>query len=48
MLDLHLLWGTRSSESARINIGHIKVNENYTVVNIPQTKIITRPVPSSK
>ena len=45
MLDFHLLWGPRPSESARINIGHIRISKNYIVVNIPQTKTTARPVP---
>jgi site-specific recombinase XerD len=46
MLDLHLLWGPRPSESSRLNVGHVKVVEDrYLVVNIPETKTIARPVP---
>lgn len=45
MVDFHLLWGPRPSESASLNVGHVKVNENYIVVNIPETKTTARPVP---
>ncbi len=45
MLDFHLLWGPRPSESARIKISHVKVTDTYIVINIPQTKTIARPVP---
>lgn len=46
MLDFHLLWGPRPSESASLTVGSVKVVENrYIVVNIPQTKTTYRPVP---
>ena len=45
MLDFHLLWGPRPSESAKLNIGDIKVTDRYIVVSIPQTKTIFRPLP---
>jgi len=45
MFDFHLLWGPRPSESEKINVGDVKVSDNYIVVNIPQTKTISRPVP---
>jgi site-specific recombinase XerD len=45
MLDFHLLWGPRPSESAKLKIGDVKVTDRYIVVNIPQTKTIFRPVP---
>ncbi|MGD2250695.1 MAG: tyrosine-type recombinase/integrase [Candidatus Methanofastidiosia archaeon] len=45
MLDFHLLWGPRPSESASLRIGDVKVSDRYIVVNIPQTKTIFRPVP---
>jgi site-specific recombinase XerD len=45
MLDFHLLWGPRPTESASLKIGDVKVTDRYIVVNIPQTKTIFRPVP---
>lgn len=46
MLDFHLLWGPRPSESAKLNVGHVEVaKDRYIVVNIPETKTIARPVP---
>jgi site-specific recombinase XerD len=45
MLDFHLLWGPRPSESASLRVGDVKVTDRYVVVNIPQTKTIYRPVP---
>lgn len=46
MLDFHLLWGPRPTESAKLNVGHAKVVENrYIVINIPETKTTARPVP---
>jgi site-specific recombinase XerD len=45
MLDFHLLWGPRPAESAKLKVGDVKVTDRYIVVNIPQTKTISRPVP---
>ncbi len=46
MLDLHVLWGPRPTESAKLNVGHVQVAENrYIIVNIPETKTTPRPVP---
>ena len=45
MLDLHLLWGPRPSESAHLKVGDVKVADHYIVVNIPETKTTFRPVP---
>ena len=45
MLDFHLLWGPRPSESAKLKIRDVEINDTYIVVNIPQTKTIYRPVP---
>jgi integrase len=45
MVDFHLLWGPRPSESAKLKVKDVEVNDAYIVVNIPQTKTIYRPVP---
>jgi len=45
MVDFHLLWGPRPSESAKLRVKDVEVNDEYIVVNIPQTKTIYRPVP---
>ncbi len=45
MLDFHLLWGPRPSESAKLTLRDVELHESYIVVNIPQTKTIYRPVP---
>lgn len=45
MIDFHLLWGPRPSESAELKIRDVELHEAYIVVNIPQTKTIYRPVP---
>lgn len=46
MLDLHVLWGPRPTESAKLNVGHVQVAENrYIIVNIPEAKTTPRPVP---
>ncbi len=45
MVDFHLLWGPRPSESAKLKIRDVEINDAYIVVNIPQTKTIYRPVP---
>ena len=45
MLDFHLLWGPRPSESAKLKIRDVELHDAYIVVNIPQTKTIYRPVP---
>lgn len=44
MLDLHLLWGPRPSESAQLKGGDVKVTDHYIVANIPETKTTFRPV----
>ena len=46
MLDFHLLWGPRPSESVELKIRDVKVVENkYIVIHIPQKKTTYRPVP---
>ena len=45
MVDFHLLWGPRPSESAKLKIGDVEVTRKYIVINIPQTKTTFRPVP---
>lgn len=45
MVDFHLLWGLRLSEIAKLKVRDIEIHDEYIVVNIPQTKIIYRPVP---
>ena len=45
MLDFHLLWGSRPSESVKLKIRDVELHDTYIVVNIPQTKTIYRPVP---
>jgi site-specific recombinase XerD len=45
MVDFHLLWGPRPSESASLKIGDVKVSDTYIVINIPETKTTFRPVP---
>ena len=45
MVDFHLLWGPRPSESAKLKVRNVEINDTYIVVNIPQTKTIYRPVP---
>ena len=45
MLDFHLLWGPRPSESAQLKVRDVELHDAYIVVNIPQTKTIYRPVP---
>jgi len=45
MLDFHLLWGPRPSESVKLKLKDVEINDEYIVVNIPQTKTIYRPVP---
>jgi integrase len=45
MVDFHLLWGPRPSESVKLKIKDVEIHEAYIVVNIPQTKTIYRPVP---
>lgn len=45
MLDFHLLWGPRPSESTKLRLKDVKITDRYIVVNIPQTKTISRPVP---
>ncbi|MBU7046337.1 MAG: tyrosine-type recombinase/integrase [Theionarchaea archaeon] len=45
MLDFHLLWGPRPSESAQLRVRDVELHDAYIVVNIPQTKTIYRPVP---
>jgi site-specific recombinase XerD len=45
MVDFHLLWGPRPSESAKLKVRDVEINDAYIVVNIPQTKTIYRPVP---
>jgi integrase len=45
LLDFHLLWGPRPSESVKLKIKDVEVDDAYIVVNIPQTKTIYRPVP---
>jgi integrase len=45
VLDFHLLWGPRPSESVKLKIRDVEINDSYIVVNIPQTKTIYRPVP---
>jgi hypothetical protein len=37
--------GPRPSESAKLKIRDVELNDTYIVVNIPQTKTIYRPVP---
>jgi integrase len=45
LVDFHLLWGPRPSESAKLKIKDVEIHDTYIVVNIPQTKTIYRPVP---
>ncbi len=45
MVDFHLLWGPRPSESTKLRLQDVIVEEDYITVNIPQTKTISRPVP---
>jgi site-specific recombinase XerD len=45
MVDFHLLWGPRPSESAALKVRDVEIHEAYIVVNVPQTKTIYRPVP---
>ena len=45
MLDFHLLWGPRPSESAELKVRDVEIHDAYIVVNVPQTKTIYRPVP---
>jgi integrase len=45
MVDFHLLWGPRPSESAALKIKDVEIHDAYIVVNVPQTKTIYRPVP---
>jgi site-specific recombinase XerD len=45
MLDFHLLWGPRPSESIKLRIADVKVHDSYITINISQTKTISRPVP---
>jgi len=45
MVDFHLLWGPRPSESSKLKVKDVEINDEYIVVNIPQTKTIYRPVP---
>jgi len=45
VLDFHLLWGPRPSESVKLKVKDVEINDAYIVVNIPQTKTIYRPVP---
>jgi integrase len=45
MVDFHLLWGPRPSESVKLKVRDVEINDVYIVVNIPQTKTISRPVP---
>jgi len=45
MVDFHLLWGPRPSESVKLKVRDVEINDAYIVVNIPQTKTISRPVP---
>ncbi|KYK38475.1 MAG: hypothetical protein AYK18_07320 [Theionarchaea archaeon DG-70] len=46
MLDFHLLWGPRPSESIELKVGDVKVlKDRYIVVYIPQVKTTFRPVP---
>ncbi|MBU7030793.1 MAG: tyrosine-type recombinase/integrase, partial [Theionarchaea archaeon] len=45
VLDFHLLWGPRPSESVKLKVKDVEINDEYIVVNIPQTKTIYRPVP---
>jgi len=45
MVDFHLLWGPRPSESAKLKMRDVEIHDEYIVVNIPQTKTIYRPVP---
>ncbi|KYK37888.1 MAG: tyrosine-type recombinase/integrase [Theionarchaea archaeon] len=45
MLDFHLLWGPRPSESARLKVKDLEITDEYIVVNVPQIKTIYRPVP---
>ena len=45
MVDFHLLWGPRPSESVKLKVKDVEVYDAYIVVNIPQTKTIYRPVP---
>jgi len=45
VLDFHLLWQPRPSESVKLKVKDVEINDEYIVVNIPQTKTIYRPVP---
>ena len=45
MLDFHLLWGPRPSESARLKVKDLEITDEYIVVNVPEVKTIYRPVP---
>ncbi len=45
VLDFHLLWGPRPSESVKLKIKDVEITDAYIVVNIPETKTIYRPVP---
>lgn len=45
MLDFHLLWGPRPSESVNLRLSNVEVTDEYVIVHIPETKTICRPVP---
>jgi len=45
MLDFHLLWGPRPSESAKLKVKDLEITDEYIVVNVPEAKTIYRPVP---
>ena len=45
MLDFHLLWGPRPSESAELKVQDVELHDQYIVIYIPQKKTIPRPVP---
>jgi integrase len=45
MVDFHLLWGPRPSESAELKLKDVELHDAYIVIYIPQKKTIPRPVP---
>jgi site-specific recombinase XerD len=45
MVDFHLLWGPRPSESAELKLRDVELHDAYIVIYIPQKKTIPRPVP---
>ena len=44
-VDFHLLWGPCPAESTKLKVKDVEISDAYIVVNIPQTKTISRPVP---